>query len=85
MPPKPHVRIVGTGDTGVVFNIKLNLMSLLIPADMGKRGEAMNYVKVIGDGEIGWRGGTKEAILPGKESLEEWCRMFCEDASAIKS
>lgn len=72
-------------DTGKVFDIKLNIMTLIAPPASDKKGEGMNYLKVIGDGEMGWRGGTKEAVLPSKGTLEEWCRVFCEDGSAIKS
>lgn len=88
IPPKPHVRIVGTSDIGAGFDIKLNLMNLLVPfardGDGKGRTKCMNYVKVISDGELGFRGATKTAVVPDHRSLDEWCRMFCEDSSALK-
>lgn len=59
-------------------------MNLIVPEE-GKGGSArMNYVKVIGKGEMGFRGEGKEALVPDLKSLEEWARRFCEDQSSIK-
>lgn len=57
-------------------------MNLIVPDDAKSR---LNYVKVIGPGELGFRGGTKETTAPTVGgSLEEWARRFCEDGAAIK-
>ena len=61
-------------------------MNLIVP-DEGKGGSGsgrMNYVKVIGKGEMGFRGEGKEAQAPDLRSLEEWARRYCEDQSSIK-
>jgi len=58
-----------------------SLGSLIVP-DTENR---MNYVKIIGPGESGFRGEIKETTLPAVAGgLEEWARKFCEDASSIK-
>lgn len=83
MPPKPHVRILGkSADGSIDFDVKLNMMNLIIPDDLKRR---MNYVKVIGAGEVGFRGESKESTVPTViGGLEEWARRFCEDGSSIK-
>ena len=61
-------------------------MNLIVPEE-GKGGSGsgrMNYVKVIGKGEMGFRGDGKEAVVPDLRSLEEWARRYCEDQSSIK-
>ena len=65
------------------FDIKLNLMNLIVP-DEDRKGR-MNYVKVIGPGEMGFRGEGRETTVPAVTGgLEEWARRYCEDSSAIK-
>ena len=82
MPPKPQIRIVGTGVHGTIdFDVKLNLMNLIVTDDVKNR---MNYVKIIGPGDVGFRGETTASTLPSLGSLEEWVRRFCEDAGPIK-
>jgi len=58
------------------------MMNLIVPD--GEKRERMNYVKVIGDGEMGLRGGLKPSLVPDHIPLEEWARRYCEDASQIK-
>ncbi len=59
-------------------------MNLIVP-DEGKGGRGrMNYVKLIGPGESGFRGGFKQSTAPERARLEEWCRAYCEDSSSIK-
>jgi hypothetical protein len=82
VPPKPQIRIVGTGVHGTIdFDVKLNLMNLIVTDDVKNR---MNYVKIIGPGDVGFRGETTASTLPSLGSLEEWVRRFCEDAGPIK-
>jgi hypothetical protein len=86
VPPKPLVRIVGKREddpTGVGFDIKLNLMNLIFPEGSQEKSR-MNYVKIIGSGEMGFRGGTKASTAPTMASLEEWTTAYCQDGSAIK-
>lgn len=61
-------------------------MNLIVPEEGkgGSGGGRMNYVKVIGKGEMGFRGEGKEAVVPDLRSLEEWARRYCEDQSSIK-
>ena len=84
MPPKPEVRILGTNGSNNQpdFDIKLNIMNLIVP-DREKSGR-MNYVKIIGPGEVGFRGDVKETVKPDASGLESWARVYCEDTSSIK-
>lgn len=81
VPPKPIVQIVGISETGTDFKIKVNLMSLLVRTE--EKG-AMNYIKMIGHEEEGFRGTTQKTLKPRQGGIEEWCKAFCEDKSAIK-
>jgi hypothetical protein len=67
----------------VDFDIKLNLMSLLVPDDESQR---LDYIRCVGDGELAYRGGVKPDVVPqvGDGGLEEWCRCFIDDPASIK-
>lgn len=81
VPPKPQIRI--RGNNGNDFDVKINLMTMIVPED--NRRPRMNYIKVIGPGEKGFRGDTKETTTPTiTGGLEEWARIFCEDPAALK-
>ncbi|KAH8802762.1 hypothetical protein F5884DRAFT_482302 [Xylogone sp. PMI_703] len=85
VPPKPQIRIKsGVSSDGTPdFDIKLNLMNLIVPDTESKN--RMNYVKIIGNREKGFRGDIKEALVPVVAGgLEEWARKYCEDPSSIK-
>lgn len=82
VPPKPHIRIIGKSDGSVDFDIKMNAMNLIV-ADSDSKSK-MNYVKIIGPGEAGFRGDIKETLAPSRPDLESWARAYCEDSSAIK-
>lgn len=57
-------------------------MNLIVPDDVKRR---MNYVRVIGPGESGFRGDIKETTAPSiTGGLEAWAKRFCEDGSSIK-
>ena len=59
------------------------MMNLIVPEE--ERKGRMNYVKVIGNGELGFRGEGKESTVPTRiGGLEEWARVYCEDQSSIK-
>jgi len=81
IPPKPTIRIMGTTNDQVDFDVRVNIMNLIVPEDEKRR---MNYVKLIGKGEIGYRGDFKKSSFPEKANLEEWCRVYCEDSAGIK-
>ena len=63
------------------FDVKMNIMNLIVPEDEKRK---MNYVKIMGPGELGFRGEARPTTLPQLAGLEDWARRYCEDASAIK-
>ncbi|TGO55676.1 hypothetical protein BCON_0088g00060 [Botryotinia convoluta] len=87
IPPKPMLRIVGQRmhAPGPDFDIRINLMGLIV----GEGERKMNYMKLLGKGEMGWRGGVREATEPdfggkGEKELEGWVRAFCGDEAGVK-
>ena len=84
VPPKPQIQVRGTRGRRVDFDIKLNLMSLLVPDDDRSR---IDYIRCVGDGEVAYRGGPRPDMLPevGDGGLDEWCRRFVQDTAAVKS
>lgn len=84
VPPKPQIHVRGSRGRKVDFDIKLNLMGLLVPEDERRR---VDYIRCVGEGELAYRGGTRPDVLPevGDAGLEEWCRRFVQDSSTIKS
>lgn len=83
VPPKPQVHIRGSRDRTVDFDLKLNLMNLLVPDDEKQR---IDYIRCVGEGELAYRGGVRADVLPevGDGGLEEWCRRFVQDKSTVK-
>jgi hypothetical protein len=68
----------------VDFDVNINTMSLNIPEE-GKGGRGrMNYVKLVGPGDVGFRGDFEKISVLERGSFEEWCRMYCENSSSIK-
>lgn len=59
-------------------------MNLIVPEERKGGSGMMNYVKVIGKGEMGFRGEGKEAQVPDLGSLEEWAGRYCKDQNSIK-
>ncbi|KAF7559468.1 hypothetical protein G7046_g4708 [Stylonectria norvegica] len=84
IPPKPQIHVRGSRGHKVDFDIKLNLMNLLVPENDKKR---IDYVRCVGEGELAYRGGVRPDLLPevGDAGLEEWCRRFVQDSSSVKS
>ncbi|KAK3369039.1 hypothetical protein B0T24DRAFT_532335 [Lasiosphaeria ovina] len=84
VPPKPQIHIVGKRGSKLDFDIKLNLMNLLVPEDMRQR---MDYIRCVADGELAMRGGVKPSLEPevGDGGLDEWCRRFVEDSGSVKT
>ncbi|KIL90585.1 hypothetical protein FAVG1_06318 [Fusarium avenaceum] len=83
VPPKPQIHLRGSRGRKVDFDIKLNLMSLLVPDDENQR---LDYIRCVGDGELAYRGGLKPDVVPqvGDGGLDEWCRCFIDDPASIK-
>lgn len=83
IPPKAQIHIKGMTGGRVDFHVKLNMMSLLVGDNAPK--ERWNYLKVIDDGEPGWRGDLKMGTEPQVSGgLDEWVRRYCADTSSIK-
>ncbi|KAL6866495.1 hypothetical protein ACO1O0_002606 [Amphichorda felina] len=84
VPPKPQIHVRGTRRHTVDFDIRLNLMALLVPDDARLRAD---YMRCVGDDELALRGGTRPDVVPrvGDGGLEEWCRLFVEDAADVKA
>ncbi|MBE3047739.1 hypothetical protein IMZ48_35565 [Candidatus Bathyarchaeota archaeon] len=84
LPPKPLIQVVGKRGRRVDFDVKLNLMSTLIPDNPKQR---LDYVSYVANGELAYRGGVKPDVQPetGHGNLEEWCRRYVEDDSPVKS
>jgi hypothetical protein len=84
LPPKAQIHVRGVGSSATQdFHIRLNMMPFLI----GDKDPAQrwNYIKVVDDGEMAWRGETKMTTEPKLEGgIDEWVRRYCSDSSAIK-
>lgn len=74
---------MGKNSGGIIdFDVKLNLMNLILSDNVKSR---MNYVKLIGPGDVGLRGETSETTNPSVTGgLDEWARVFCSDTRPIK-
>lgn len=83
VPPKPQIQIKGSRGRRIDFDIKLNLMSLLVPDDERQR---MDYIRCVGENEMALRGGPKPSLKPdvGEAGLDGWCRRFVQDSAGIK-
>ena len=85
VPPKPHIIIQGKRGRRVDFSVQMNLMTLLIPEDRGKR---IDYLRCVAPGEMAQRGGQQPALTPdlGPDAgLEDWCDIFVKDPTSIKT
>ncbi|KAI1800246.1 hypothetical protein F4811DRAFT_539820 [Daldinia bambusicola] len=85
VPPKPQIIIQGNRGRKVDFNIKLNLMNLLVPNDPKDR---LDYLRCVGKDEVALRGGSEPGLKPdfGADSgLDAWCDRFVKDSTTIKS
>jgi hypothetical protein len=84
LPPKVQIHVKGMRlGAPPDFHIKLNVMPLIIgDKDSQKR---WNYLKVVDDDEMAWRGETKMTTQPNLNGgIDEWVRRYCADKSAIK-
>jgi hypothetical protein len=69
------------GSGNVDFDVRINCMNLIHCEDEKSR---MNYVKIIGPGEHGWRGESKQTLTPTLMDVESWVKKFCDDKRGIK-
>ena len=79
------------------FVVRVNVMGAIVrdapPSGPLGGGGSWNYVKVLEEGEKGWRGGATETtssnvgnMKGGRElTLEDWVRKFCADGGSVKS
>jgi len=85
VPPKPVITVQGRRGHRVDFDIKLNLLNLLVPRDADMR---MDYLRTVGQNEMAFRGGPQAALKPDLTSqggLDEWCDRFCKDPATVKT
>lgn len=85
VPPKPVVTVQGRRGHRVDFDIKLNLLNLLVPRDADMR---MDYLRTVSQDEMAFRGGPQPALKPDLTSqggLDEWCGRFCKDPATVKT
>jgi hypothetical protein len=86
LPPHPQIRITGARDTmhGVDFDIRVSFMSYLVRSPEA-RGARWNYVRLLSDGEVGYRGGSAVSAKPTvKRGLEEWVERYIAEDSKDK-
>ena len=84
LPPKPLLYIKGTLPDLSNFHLKLNLLPLVYRSPPKN---PWNYVKIINDGELGFRGGSSESTKPnvkGDDELLAWAKKYCHDPSSLK-
>ena len=84
VPPKPVIQVRGTRGRKVDFDVRLNLMTLLVPEDERQR---MDYIRCVAEGEQAFRGGLKQDTKPHtpETGLEEWCRQYINSTAPVKS
>ena len=86
LPPIPIIRITGRrseGEGHEDFDLKLNVLPFIL---RGQDGRAWHHIKCLEKGELGFRGGSTESIVPSVEGgTKEWIQQFCADKSQHKS
>jgi hypothetical protein len=100
IPPKLQIRVVGkrynvNSNGSTDFDIKLNLLPLLVPDDPRQR---MDYIRCVAPGELAYRGGTKPSTQPdlgdgggggrgdgsSGSGLEAWAAKYVADSASVK-
>ena len=80
LPPHPQIRITGKRDVyGLDFDIKISMLRYIV-RQPDESSSSWNYVKLLSDGELGWRGGKEQTTLPSsKGGLKAWVARFVDD------
>lgn len=84
LPPLPYIHVQGK-DHGTLeknFDLKINMLPMFL--SQGQNG--WNYVKLVAEGEMAYRGRNTVSISPNVNGgLEEWATRFCKESSSTKS
>ncbi|KAI9861147.1 MAG: hypothetical protein M1824_002645 [Vezdaea acicularis] len=82
LPPKAQIRIKATRDGNVDFDLKLNMMALLVGND--DQNQRWNYLKVVEDPKLAAR--RKSSVPPSstQRGIGDWVKQYCDDPAAIK-
>ncbi|KAI1326233.1 hypothetical protein F5Y16DRAFT_236079 [Xylariaceae sp. FL0255] len=86
VPPKPQVLIKGTRGRRVDFQLRLNMMNLLVPENPRQR---LDYLRCVSRGEMALRGSSEPSLQPelpagAADALEAWCAKYVADTSSVK-
>ncbi|KAF2421147.1 hypothetical protein EJ08DRAFT_690243 [Tothia fuscella] len=89
LPPHPQIRIMGKREDrlggAIDFDIKISMMGYLVKPTEG-RGGRWNYMRLLNEGEVGWRGGREVSSSPSaKRGLEEWVERYVAEEGKDKS
>ncbi|KAH8698495.1 hypothetical protein BGW36DRAFT_317990 [Talaromyces proteolyticus] len=86
LPPLPYIHILGEKQEDGQrrdFDIKINMLSLFLAQNSQNK---WNYVKLVGDQELAYRGKDGQSTIPDiKGGLDEWATRFCKETSTLKS
>ncbi|OJJ49919.1 hypothetical protein ASPZODRAFT_128495 [Penicilliopsis zonata CBS 506.65] len=93
LPPLPYIRIVGTpppGQSRPDFDIKLNMLRYFLPRQQTNSSTTnstsnWNYVRLVGENELAFRGKSTQTTTPTVKSLEQWAWKFCNEKSSVKT
>ena len=101
LPPLPYIHIVGGQQdscTNPDFDIKLNMLPYFMSSTATSQSQSQgqsdnnidhngwNYLKLVTDDELAFRGKNRESLHPTVPGgLEEWARRFCNETSTLKS
>jgi len=81
LPPHPQIRITGKRDGfGTDFDIKISMLRYIVRPPDARGSSTWNYIKLLNNGELGWRGGKEQTTLPSsKGGLKAWVARFVDD------
>jgi hypothetical protein len=98
LPPLPYIHIVGKWTdmhaTEPDFDLKINMLPFFISSDSQRGisangsggGSSWNYVKLVSDTEMAFRGKNNQTLTPNaKGGLYEWASRFCKEHSNLKT
>lgn len=79
LPPHPQIRIVGE-DFSQRFDIRISMLRYIVRPPDSRGSSNWNYVKLIGNGEVGWRGGREQSTFPAPNAgLKGWVSRYTGD------